>query len=171
MTGTRGSNAARRTCAGILLTLLGACIAAEEERPDTEHAGAMRDSVSAMLDDVAASLAAEGPVAWLRFFEDSSAFLMASDGEITFPDTDSAAAFLASFARGVSGMKLTWDDVRIEPITPGVASFAAAYHESIRDTAGAVASFRGYVTGVARHTSREWRLQHLHWSSPFDTTR
>jgi len=171
MTGTRGSTLARRACACFLVALLGACAAAGEERPDPEHAGAMRDSVTAMLDDVAASLAAEGPIAWLRFFEDSPEFVMASDGAIVFPGTDSAAAFLASFARNVSGMELVWDDVRIDPVAPGVASFAAAYHESIRDTAGAVVSFRGYVTGVARNTAHEWRLQHLHWSSPADTTR
>jgi hypothetical protein len=160
------SRPVRRTRAALLLTLATACAPAADPRLDPEHAGAMRDSVGALLEDIAAGLAAEGPLAWLRYLEDSPGFVMVSDGQVVFPNRDSAQAFLLSFAESVTSMQLVWDSTRVEPLAPGIAAIAAQYHESITDTAGAVASFGGSVSGVARNRSGEWRFQHLHWSSP-----
>lgn len=63
------------------------------------HPEAMRDSVRAFLEVIPVALAAEGPEAWLRFFEDAPSFFMASDGHAGFPGRDSADVFLKGFSR------------------------------------------------------------------------
>jgi hypothetical protein len=111
-------------------------------------------------------LAVDGPIAWLRHFETSPAFSMAVDGRVILPGADSATAYLRALSRTVSAIDLEWTDLRVEPLAPGIAAVAAAYRESVTDTVGSSVAFAGYMTGVARHTSNGWRLQHLHWSSP-----
>lgn len=137
------------------------------DRPLTSgHADALRDSVEAFLAAIPPALTSDGPIAWLAFFENTAAFYMASDGQVVFPTWEAAETFLEDFAARVSGMELVWDSVRVEPLAPSLAAVAAAYRESITDTAGTTIDFSGYVTGVARRRSGEWKLQSLHWSSP-----
>jgi hypothetical protein len=101
-----------------------------------------------------------------RHFETTPGFFMAVDGQIAFPGADSVTASVRALSRTVSAIDLEWMDLRVEPLGPGVAVIAAAYQESVTDTAGSTVAFAGYMTGVARHTPDGWRLQHLHWSSP-----
>jgi hypothetical protein len=156
-----------RTTRFLLFAFLttGAC---GREPPDLDgaHADAMRDSVRQFAVQIARDLARDGPAAWLRHFERDAAFFMASDGVLVFPDHDSATVFVEGLARAVSSVDLEWIDLRVEPVAPGLAVIASAYHEAITDTAGATTTFSGYVTGLARHTDRGWRLRDLHWSSP-----
>lgn len=134
--------------------------------PDDGGAAAADAGVRAFLETIPAALAAEGPLAWLRFFEDGPSFFMASDGKVVFPDRAAAETFLATFAQQVASMALTWENVQIEPLAPDVATVAMSYHERITMHDGTVSEFGGYVTGVARGHGGAWRLQHLHWSSP-----
>jgi hypothetical protein len=133
---------------------------------DRTHADAIRDSVRQFAVQIARDLARDGPAAWLAHFEDHPRFFMASDGALVFPDHDSATVFVEGLARAIAAVDLDWVDLRVEPVAPGLAVIASAYHEAITDTAGATITFGGYVTGLARHTEGGWRLRHLHWSSP-----
>ena len=157
-----------RRIASLVLTgaLVAACAPGQDRGLSPDHVHAMRDSVTQFVESIPDGLAAGGPTSWLRFFESTPAFFMASDGQVAFPGYDSAQAFLDVFSRSVSGMELVWESLRVEPLAPGAAAVAAAYRESITDTAGATVSFGGYMTGVARNTAGAWRLQSLHWSSP-----
>ncbi|MGD8869846.1 MAG: nuclear transport factor 2 family protein [Gemmatimonadales bacterium] len=151
-----------------LAILLPAIACAPDRTPDLDaaHALALRDSVMEVARQISADLAADGPIAWLRYFETGPAFLMATDGRIVFPSSDSARVFVEYLSRHLSAVDLDWLDLRVEPLAPGVAALAASYRETITYTAGNDTTFGGYVTGVARHTEGGWRLQHLHWSSP-----
>lgn len=151
-----------------LTVLLPAVACAPDTTPDLDpaHAMALRDSVMQVVRQIPRDLAADGPIAWLHYFETGPAFLMATDGRIVFPSSDSARVFVDYLSRHLSAVDLDWLDLRVEPLGPGVAALAASYRETITYTAGSDTTFGGYVTGVARHTADGWRLQHLHWSSP-----
>ncbi|KPJ87171.1 MAG: hypothetical protein AMS18_14960 [Gemmatimonas sp. SG8_17] len=133
---------------------------------DPAHAAAMRDSVTQMAAAIAQDLARAGPSAWLQYFEDTPAFFMASDGQMLFPTRDSADILVGGLATRISQIVLDWQDIRVEPIAPGLAVMAAPYHEVVTDTAGAQTSFGGFFTGLATHSTVGWQLRNLHWSSP-----
>ena len=153
----------------IFLAILSAAVACAHDRtPDLDpaHALALRDSVMEVAQRIPGDLSADGPSAWLRYFETGPAFFMANDGRIVLPSSDSARVFVEYLSRQLSAVDLNWLDLRVEPLAPGVAALAASYRETITYTAGSDTTFGGYVTGVARHAGDGWRLQHLHWSSP-----
>jgi len=149
-----------------LVSLFGACNGGTGTDLSAEHRGAMRDSVLAFIEEIPELLAQDGPAAWLGFFDGTPAFFMASDGQTAFPTRDSAEILLANFSPTVANMELVWEDLRIEPLAPGVATVATPYREKIVFTDGTAVAFGGYVSGVARNNAGSWTLQHLHWSSP-----
>lgn len=139
--------------------LLAACASRDDAAREMEGA-------AAFIEGIPVALTASGPRGWLDLFEETEAFFMASDGAMAFPGRDSAQLFLDDFAPTVVGMGLVWEDVRLEPLAPGLASFAIPYRERITLTDSSVAAFAGFVTGVVRRGDQGWRIQHLHWSSP-----
>ena len=156
----------------ILLALglsLGACDPAPEGGPDSHAFRPPLVTAQAFFDSIPPALAAEGPSAWLDFFEDSPSFFMASDGAMAFPDRTSAQAFLDDFSHNVSAMSLEWIQPRFETLSAGVVVVIASYQEILTMKDGAVSSFGGTVSGVIRTHAGAWRLQHLHWSSPIST--
>ncbi|MDH5195931.1 MAG: hypothetical protein OEY20_01620 [Gemmatimonadota bacterium] len=143
-----------------------ACAPRSAGELDAAHAAAMRDSVVGFATTIARHLSEDGPVAWLRYFETSPAFFMASDGQVVFRSSDSATVLVEGLARTVAALNLEWVELRVEPLAPGLAVVGASYRESITDTAGVIMEFGGFMTAVARHTPDGWRLRNLHWSSP-----
>jgi hypothetical protein len=124
--------------------------------------------VRALAAAIAADLAREGPEAWLRHFDEGPSFFMASDGVAKFPSYDSMREFVLRFDPGISAMELSWSDVRVEALTPTLASLGAAYRESITYTSGKEVRFGGYFTGLAARTQTGWKLRNAHWSSEVD---
>lgn len=152
----------------IAALLVGAACAAPQPGLTSEHAAAMRDSVTTFMAEVAAGVSAGSSPAWLDHFEASPEFLMASDGRVAFASHEEAVKAVTAMARGFRGIDLAWGTVRVDPIAPGIAHVGADYREAITDTAGAVVRFGGYLTAVARHGADGWRLMTLHWSSPME---
>lgn len=148
------------------LTCVGCDSPVEKRQLDPDHASAMRDSVEQLFEAIPEGLAADGPIAWLRHFEESPEFFMASAGRLVFPSSDSAETFVTDLSRRIAAIQLRWIDLRVVPVNPGIAVVRASYEETVTDTAGIDVSFGGYMTGVARHDNQGWRVQHLHWSSP-----
>lgn len=150
----------------LMLLTAAACAPRSAGELDAAHAAAMRDSVAMFATTIARRLSQEGPAAWLRYFETSPAFFMASDGQALFPSNDSATAFVEGLTRTIIAIDLEWVELRVEPLAPGLAVLGASYHERITDTAGVTVEFGGFLTAVARHTTEGWRLRNLHWSRP-----
>lgn len=143
------------------------CAPSAVERTEVEPSAAV-DSARALFASVPAALAADGPTAWLPFFEETPSFFMASDGAMAFADRPSAEGFLADFGRQVAAMSLEWDEPRFEHLDGDVVAVTASYREDITLNDGTVSSFGGRVSGVIRRREGSWRFQHLHWSSPVD---
>ena len=125
----------------------------------------VRNSVQQMVDSIAKAISHEGPVAWIRYLENSPLFYMASEGQLAFTNNDSLANFLRNtYSKSVSKIELSWNKVRIDPFTSKIAGVAAIFHEDITDFAGKETPSDGYFTGIARQTSQGWQLQNAHWS-------
>jgi hypothetical protein len=125
-----------------------------------------QSAVRQMAANIASDLSREGPKAWLRYFDEDRRFLMAVDGKLQLDGIESARAFLAEFAKSIARIELTWADIRVDSLSPGVATLAASYRETMTDTQGKVLRPNGYFTGVAVLTRSGWKLRSLHWSSP-----
>ena len=119
-----------------------------------------------MASAIARDVAADGPNAWLRYFVDGPEFFMANNGNLQFSSFEAAKAFLATFSAGIAHLELTWVDIRVDPLAPGLAVMASRYREIITDTGGHVRKFDGYFTGLAVETDTGWKLRDAHWSSP-----
>lgn len=125
----------------------------------------VQDSVRLMVDLIARNVSLNGPVAWLRYFEDTPGFFMASGGQLVFPNNDSAEKFINNvLIKSIAKIELRWSNIRIDPLTSKFAVIAANFHEDITDSAGTKLPMDGYFTGIAHQTSQGWKLHNAHWS-------
>ena len=132
---------------------------------DQPHAAAIIVSVRAFADTVAAGVTRDGPAAWQGFFLDTTAFFMASDGQLVFPTRDSATRAIQHLTQALPHITLQWGpDLRVSPLAPGIALLAASYHESQIDAAGHHTDDHGFFTGVVLRHDAEWKFLNAHWS-------
>ena len=117
-----------------------------------------------MADAIVRDLHHDGPNAWLRYFVHSDRFFMASGGELVFPNIDTAQVFVRQFAKGINRVDLTWSNVRVDSLAPGLAVLAASFKEIQMNWSGVRATPAGYFTGVAELTPQGWKLRNAHWS-------
>jgi hypothetical protein len=122
-----------------------------------------------MASAIARDVAAGGPNAWLRYFADEREFFMVNNGNLQFSSFEDAKTFLNTFSAGIAHLDLTWSDIRVDPLGPGLAVMASRYREIITDNGGQVRQFDGYFTGLAVETDTGWKLRDAHWSSPTTT--
>jgi ketosteroid isomerase-like protein len=148
----------------VLLVIMGSCQNNNDSFTSAQRS-VVEDSVRQMLASVAKAIADEGPIAWLRYFENSPDFFMAADGQLAFANNDSATNFLKNtYAKSIGKIELRWDHVRIDPLTGQLAGVAAVFHEDITDTTGKKMPSDGYFTGIAHQTAQGWQLRNAHWS-------
>jgi hypothetical protein len=125
----------------------------------------VNDSVTMMMSSISKSITSKGPIAWLDYFENAPDFFMASDGELAFKDYPSAKTFITTtLVKSIPNIKLKWDDLIVDPLTSGLASVGAGFHEDLTDSNGNILSIDGYFTATAHHNVNGWKLQNLHWS-------
>jgi hypothetical protein len=126
----------------------------------------VHDSVKLMTDSIAITVTHEGPTAWLKYFENTPDFFMVSDGQLVFPNIDTAKYFINNvLVTKMPKLELRWSEVRIDPLTNEFANIAAFYHEDIPDSTGKKIPYDGYFTSIAHHTSQGWKLHNAHWSN------
>jgi hypothetical protein len=118
-----------------------------------------------MVELVAKDISTSGPIAWLRYFENNPDFFMAYDGMLAFSNNESATASIKNtVVKQIRKIELSWSNIRIDPLTPKFASFAANWHEEITYFTGNKTPYDGYFTAVAEKTSQGWQLRNAHWS-------
>ena len=128
--------------------------------------GIVRDSVQIMAESIAKDVSREGPAAWIRYFENTPDFFMASEGRLVFPNNDSATNFIRNtLVKSISKIELHWNSIRIDPLSTKLAGISAGFHEDITDNTGKKISEDGYFTGIAEQTSQGWKLRNAHWST------
>jgi hypothetical protein len=125
----------------------------------------VKDSVQLMAESIAKDISQKGPVGWLRYFENTQEFFMASDGQLVFPNIETATSFINNdLVRMISKIQLSWSNIRVDPLSSSLASISAVYHEDITDSAGKITPHDGYFTAIAHRTSKGWKLLNAHWS-------
>lgn len=132
------------------------------ERANTTES--QRQGITAMMDSISTDLRTQGPNAWLRYFDSSSGFFMASDGVMEFPSNDSATKAMHNIAAILRHADLTWGALRVDSLTPSLAQVAAPFHETMIDSAGKESKISGYFTGLAHRGEDGWKLRNAHWS-------
>jgi len=145
---------------------LSSCGMEEQDSLNQTQVASVQGSVSILAANIAHDISQEGPNAWLRYFDKSPDFFMASGGKLVFPDYDSAAVFVHNFAKGVRSIQLTWNGLNVDPLTINFAIIRASFHETITDTSGGQTPVDGYFTSLAVRSPEGWRLRNLHWSYP-----
>jgi len=126
---------------------------------------AVKDSVLQLADLTAKDISARGPIAWLDHFEDSPDFFMASDGILAFKNYQTADTFIKdTLVKAISKINLRWSAIRIDPLSPEIATMAASFHEDISYQSGKITPYDGYFTGTAHETEKRWKFRNAHWS-------
>jgi hypothetical protein len=109
----------------------------------------------------------EGPLAWKKEFEDSSAFFMASEGQLAFANKQAATQGTEAFAKTINHMELRWgDDLRIDALTPELAMVGTTWKEVRVDVEGHTVMEGGYFTGLVEKRGGQWQFRDAHWSVP-----
>jgi hypothetical protein len=124
----------------------------------------MAKGITAMTDSIASDLRAQGPSAWLRYFDRTPGFFMASDGSMAFPSNDSATKAVHNIAAVLKHADLQWGALRIDSLSPGMAQLAAPFDETMIDSAGKETKISGYFTAIAQRGETGWKLRNAHWS-------
>ncbi len=125
----------------------------------------MQEGVRIMTKAIVMDLHNEGPTAWLKYFSNSKQFFMVSNGQLVFPNIDSANAFVPRFAKQIQRVDLTWNDIRIDSLTPDFGIMAASFHEVLIGASGVQDTPTGYFTGIVENTTTGWKLRDAHWST------
>lgn len=125
----------------------------------------IQDSVQRMTESIAKNVSLEGPVAWLQYFENAPGFFMASNGQLVFPNIDTARNFINNIlVKSIVKIELRWSNIRIDPLSGKLAGISAIFHEDITDSTRKMTPYDGYFTGIAHQTSQGWKLHNAHWS-------
>ena len=125
----------------------------------------VKTTVQHFADSIAADVTKDGPIAWLKYFNDSPDFFMISDGQMVFKDYAAADRFIkTTLMRTVAKIALKWNDTRIDPLAPDMAAIATGFHEDITDNRGKIISYDGYFTAIAQKNVNGWQLRNAHWS-------
>lgn len=149
----------------LLVAMLASCHTGNTQFNAAQSA-LVRDSVRQLAEAISRGVSHDGPAAWLKYFEASPEFYMASEGVCVFPDINSATGFInTTLIKEIRSIQLRWSDLRIDPYSPALAGMAAVYHEDLTDTSGKVISEDGYFTGTAEKTAAGWQLRNGHWST------
>jgi hypothetical protein len=124
------------------------------------------DSVLQLTSNIARDLSANGPAVWLKYFDDAPGFFMIDDGNLSFPDYNSARRFiLDTLVKNIPHITLNWSAVRVFPLSRRLASIDAQFHEVLMPASGASIPFEGYLSATAALTAHGWKLRNLHWST------
>jgi len=146
------------------LTILLGCQPGDRPASTGEHVTPYREGISHFAEQITGDLAREGLTAWLRHFQRSPAFFMASGGRVVFPSNDSADAYVTGLATTVRAVELHWQQLRIDSLTPDLALIGTPFTESLTDTAGHTQRIAGYFTAIAQRHGNDWQLRDAHWS-------
>jgi hypothetical protein len=126
----------------------------------------VQDSVQLMAESIEKRISHDGPVVWLRYFENEPDFFMASDGQLVFPNIDTARNFINNkLIKMMPKIQLRWSNIHIDALTDKLAGISAVYHEDITDSSGKITPHDGYFTAIAHQSSEGWKLRNAHWSS------
>jgi hypothetical protein len=149
--------------AGIALVL--AQCSSNDARVSTARAAEIDRQVRDFAAQVAHGVTHDGPSAWRRYFVDSPAFFMASEGRMVFATSAAATTGIQDLGKSIQQIELEWGpELRVDPLANDLAVVASPYHEIRTDTFGHRVDESGYFTGVVEYKGGKWQFRDAHWS-------
>ena len=131
------------------------------------EAVAVDQAVRAFMQTVSHSVTQDGPMAWIKYFDESPAFFMAVNGQMVFPNASAAQEGTRKFAQTIRQIELKWgDDLRVDPLTNEYAVVGVSWREVQVDTAGHSVNETGYFTALVEYRDGHWQFRNAHWSAP-----
>lgn len=125
----------------------------------------VENSVRGFAINVADDVTQQGPTAWRKYFSDGPEFFMAVNGQLAFPDSQTATRVIQDLPSKIKLIDVKWgNDLRIDPLSPNLAMVATSYTEIITDLQGHRSTHNGYFTGLAEYRDDRWRFRDAHWS-------
>ena len=143
---------------------LAACAPKTEPLP-ADHARAISDSVHNTLVAYADRLNAADRDSLIRFYADDPRFSWAADGRVATHAVAQVRAELDALA-GYARWHVEYQNSKIVPLAPGLASMATEYQMSLGDSTGKGVAFNGALTMLWIHTPAGWKILAGHSSSP-----
>jgi hypothetical protein len=126
---------------------------------------AVEQSVRGFMNTVAQEVTQGGPTTWAREFSGESNFFMASEGVLVFPSGAAAAQGIPALTQIIKKIALRWgEDLRVDPLTPDLASVGSTYQEIRTDPQGHELTEKGYFSGVVEQRNGKWQFRNAHWS-------
>jgi ketosteroid isomerase-like protein len=148
-------------------TLAGSALACAQREPvlTDAHVAAMRDSVSAFLEDFRRFSAASQWDSLGALYSDRSDFRFLESGEVRY---ESAGAIRAAFRQVPPGVRIetTNRNVTVQPIAPGLAVVSSLFDTEFKDSARTQFGYGGALTMVVQHEPAGWRIVSGHSSAP-----
>lgn len=129
------------------------------------HAAAIRDSVSAAMEEFRDLGAAADWEAAGNFYSDSPSFRFYENGELRYESADDVRAALADLG---PAMRVTteYSETDIEPLAPGLAQVRSGFESTLSGEGGFEFSYGGAVTMLWVHETGGWRILSGHSSAP-----
>jgi hypothetical protein len=125
----------------------------------------VKDTVTQLAANISRDVSAKGPLAWLSYFHDSPNFFMANNGQLVLHSHQQAKVFIQdTLVKSITQIILKWQNLRVDVLSPRIASIAADYYENLTFANGSSIPFNGYFTGIALRTPNGWKLRNAHWS-------
>ncbi len=144
---------------------MASCIVSTDDGLDAQQAAKVTDRVKQMAGSIAQDISKDGPAAWLKYFDNTPAFFMASDGQLAFADHNAAEQFInGTLVKTITHINLKWGEVRVDPLTEQMGLMACTFHEDLTDVQGKTTPCNGYFTAIAQETKDGWKLRDAHWS-------
>ena len=137
----------------------------ESQLPATDQA--VDHGAREWMQTISEDVTRDGPIAWIKHFERGTAFFMAVNGQLAFPNGQAAEEGIRKFAQTIRRIELKWGkDLRVDTLTANLAVVAVSWREVQVDTAGHRVDEAGYFTGLAEYRKGHWRFRDAHWSAP-----
>jgi len=151
-------------CAFTMMMLLGRCTGSNPPLSAVESS-AVKDSVTQMAGHISTDVSTHGRAAWINYFENNAGFFMGSDGALAFRDYPSAKSFtLGPVVKNFKKIRLSWKNLRVDPLTATYASLGADFHEDINMANGQNLTIDGYFTATAHFDGSRWKLRNMNWA-------
>lgn len=148
----------------LIVCLTTACGSGSSTDFSQTHRAAVADSVRQVMTELASAVSKNGFTAWIPYLERSERFVWTSDGKIEFPTADSLARFIEPFAATLKHTELSFGDVRVSVLAPGLAQAAATYRELFVGQKADTTRIAGVFVGVWARSNGGWKLVSGHTS-------
>lgn len=130
----------------VVVTFVASC-----QRPvsltESQRMGIIKD-VQQTLGGIFADMKTNGIASELKYFDNLPQFFWVIAPKPTQYSYEDIKAILEEENKYFTSVEGRWDSIRVEPLSPGLASYSATVHAAYTDTTGSITKYGEVQTGV-----------------------